>query len=76
MRYRPSFDPVLKGISVDIEAGMKVGVVGRTGAGKSSLLHALFRLTECDPGTGLAIDGRSTKLVGLKKLRESISIIP
>ena len=48
MRYRPGFDPVLKRINIEIEAGSKVGVVGRTGAGKSSLINAIFRLTECD----------------------------
>ena len=48
LRYREDFQPVLKGISVHIEGGTKIGVVGRTGAGKSSLLQALFRLVECD----------------------------
>ena len=76
MRYRPDLEPALKEISLEIEGGMKVGVVGRTGAGKSSLVHALLRLTNCDPGTGVAIDGRSTKHVGLRRLRQAISVIP
>ena len=46
MRYREGFDPVLKHVSFKVAPGMKVGVVGRTGAGKSSLLQALFRLTD------------------------------
>lgn len=57
MRYREGFDPVLKGVNFALKAGMKVGVVGRTGAGKSSLLQALFRLSECDVGGGVSIDG-------------------
>ena len=46
LRYREDFQPVLKEIDFQVEPGMKVGVVGRTGAGKSSLLQALFRLVE------------------------------
>ncbi len=55
---------------------MKVGVVGRTGAGKSSLLNVLFRLTEVDPGSLITIDGINTRLLGLRTLRKAISIIP
>ena len=55
---------------------MKVGVVGRTGAGKSSLLQALFRLVECDRGSSILIDGIGTSEVGLTTLRRAISIIP
>ena len=55
---------------------MKVGVVGRTGAGKSSLLQALFRLVECDRDGAIKIDGRSTTQLGLSTLRRNISIIP
>ena len=55
---------------------MKVGVVGRTGAGKSSLLQALFRLVECDRESSILIDGTSTSEIGLSTLRKGISIIP
>ena len=55
---------------------MKVGVVGRTGAGKSSLLQALFRLTECEREDSILIDGTPTSSVGLSTLRRAISIIP
>jgi ABC-type multidrug transport system fused ATPase/permease subunit len=48
MRYRHDLDHVLRGVNVTIPAGSKVGVVGRTGAGKSSLVMALFRLAEYD----------------------------
>ena len=55
---------------------MKVGVVGRTGAGKSSLLQALFRLVECDRESSIFIDETSTSKLGLSTLRGAISIIP
>ena len=55
---------------------MKVGVVGRTGAGKSSLLQALFRLVECDRLSSIFLDDTSTSFVGLATLRKAISIIP
>ncbi len=76
LRYRDDHDPVLKGVSFRVEAGMKVGILGRTGAGKSSLLQALFRLTECDSSGSIVIDGVSTSEVGLRTLRESISLVP
>ena len=76
MRYREGFDPVLKNISFEVKPGMKVGVVGRTGAGKSSLLQALFRLSEIEPSSKIIIDNVDTSKVGLKTLREAISIIP
>ena len=53
-----------------------MGVVGRTGAGKSSLLQALFRLVECDQESSIFIDGVSTSEIGLSTLRRAISIIP
>lgn len=48
MRYRGDLPPVLKGLNVSIKGGSRVGVVGRTGAGKSSLIAALFRMVELD----------------------------
>lgn len=59
-----------------IEPGWKVGVVGRTGAGKSSLIAALFRLTGNGLEGEITIDGRDTGSLGLQDLRSSISIIP
>lgn len=76
MRYRENFPLVLKNISFRVEPGMKVGVVGRTGAGKSSLLKALFRLSECELGSEILIDGVKTSEIGLRTLRKAISIIP
>ena len=78
MRYRPEFNPVLKKLSFSIEGKMKVGIVGRTGAGKSSVLQALFRIVEKDEQEGgrIEIDGIDTSEIGLNLLRESIAIIP
>lgn len=60
-----------------VEAGWKVGIVGRTGAGKTSLISALFRLTENSNLEGvIEIDGIDTAKIGLPELRSRISIIP
>ena len=74
-RYRPGLDPVLKDISCDIAAGEKIGVVGRTGAGKSSLTLSLFRIIEPTRGS-IFIDGVDIKDIGLSALRSKLSIIP
>jgi ABC-type multidrug transport system fused ATPase/permease subunit len=65
----------LKGVSVQVEAGTKVGVVGRTGSGKSSLMVALFRLVELSEGQ-ILIDGQDTRESGLHSLRQQIAVIP
>lgn len=67
--------PVLKEINCTIEGGTKVGVVGRTGAGKSSLIAALFRLCRRMEGT-IKIDGIDITQLTLTRVRESVSIIP
>lgn len=59
-----------------IEPGWKVGVVGRTGAGKSSLISALFRLFADGLEGEIKIDGRDTSTLGLHELRSRLSIIP
>jgi len=75
VRYREGLDLVLKGISCTIEGGEKIGVVGRTGAGKSSLMLALFNLVE--PATGrIVIDGEDLVKMGLDDLRSRITIMP
>lgn len=56
MSYRPGLPNVLNGISISIKGGEKIGVVGRTGAGKSSLMLALFRIVELNSGS-ITIDG-------------------
>jgi len=68
MRYREGLDPVLKGLTVRIEGGMRVGICGRTGAGKSSIMVALFRIVEVFKGAVL-IDGVDIKSVSLETLR-------
>lgn len=75
MRYRPALEPSVKDLSVTIQAGMKVGVVGRTGAGKSSIMQTLFRLVELSEGC-IKIDDVDIKKVGLHILRRNISFIP
>ncbi|KAG0196954.1 hypothetical protein BGX28_009530, partial [Mortierella sp. GBA30] len=75
MRYRPELPRVLRDISFDIQAGHKVGVVGRTGAGKSSLIQALFLLSELDNGQ-IMLDGINTQHIGTADLRSHIAIIP
>ncbi|CAN0501567.1 unnamed protein product, partial [Ectocarpus sp. 12 AP-2014] len=75
MRYRPGLDLVLKGVSLDIKGGERIGIAGRTGSGKSSLMVTLFRMVEpC--GGGLTIDGVDGLRIGLQDLRKAISIIP
>ncbi|KAG0326603.1 hypothetical protein BGZ99_009350 [Dissophora globulifera] len=75
MRYRPELPRVLRDISFEIQPGHKVGVVGRTGAGKSSLIHALFLLSELEGGE-VVIDGINTSTLGTGDLRPKIAIIP
>jgi len=78
MKYRAGTPMVLKGLSFSIAPGEKVGCVGRTGAGKSSITQALFRLInmEKQEGSSLKIDGVDIRDIGLHTLRHSISIIP
>ena len=74
-RYREGLDLVLKNISLDIKSHEKIGVVGRTGAGKSSLTLSLFRLIE--PVTGnISIDDLNSSSIGLLDLRRRLAIIP
>ncbi|XP_022919143.2 probable multidrug resistance-associated protein lethal(2)03659 [Onthophagus taurus] len=74
LRYNPNEENVLKNLNFTIEAGEKVGIVGRTGAGKSSIITSLFQLYEIQ-GT-IVIDGVDTTKIPLELLRSKISIIP
>ncbi|TQS33488.1 hypothetical protein Golomagni_06165, partial [Golovinomyces magnicellulatus] len=74
-RYRPDLEPVLRNISLKMEAREKIGIVGRTGAGKSSLTLALFRALEADTGN-IRVDGVNIGEIGLQDLREKITIVP
>ena len=76
MRYNElNEDFVLKNISFNIKGGEKIGCVGRTGAGKSSLINVLFRMTDPQKGS-IFIDDVNIRDVGLEFLRRSIAIIP
>ncbi|XP_028549535.1 ABC transporter C family member 2-like [Dendrobium catenatum] len=74
LRYRPEL-PVLHGISFRIAASEKIGIVGRTGAGKSSMINALFRMVELERGT-ILIDDCDVSKFGLWDLRNVLGIIP
>ncbi|CAN9181785.1 unnamed protein product [Alternaria alternata] len=75
MRYRDGLPLVLKGLSMHVRAGERIGVVGRTGAGKSSIMSALFRLQELSGGS-IVIDGVDIGKIGLHDLRSKLAIIP
>lgn len=75
LRYAPNLPQVIKNVSFSVEPFNKVGIVGRTGAGKSTIITAFFRFL--DPESGLiAIDGVDIATIGLKDLRKAITIIP
>jgi len=75
LRYRDNTEMVLKKLSFSAESGEKIGVVGRTGAGKSTISMALSRLVELSGGT-IEIDGLDISQVELALLRQSITFIP
>lgn len=75
LRYRPNLPPVLQHLDVNFYPGEKVGICGRTGAGKSSIMSALYRLIELEDGK-IEIDGLDISTMGLYDLRSKLSIIP
>ncbi|QLQ77932.1 hypothetical protein HG537_0A01790 [Torulaspora globosa] len=75
LRYAPNLPKVIKNVSFTVDPKAKVGIVGRTGAGKSTIITALFRFL--DPETGnIKIDNIDITSVDLQRLRRSITIIP
>jgi ABC-type multidrug transport system fused ATPase/permease subunit len=74
MRYRPELPLSLHNLDLHIEPGLKSALVGRTGAGKSSITVALFRLVELQAGR-ITIDGIDISTVGLRQLRRAMAAI-
>jgi ABC-type multidrug transport system fused ATPase/permease subunit len=75
VRYAPHLPLVLKNVSFDVPARSKVGIIGRTGSGKSTLFQTLFRFVEPAVGT-IYIDGVDIRTVPLQRLRRALAIIP
>ncbi|KAI8621103.1 P-loop containing nucleoside triphosphate hydrolase protein [Chytriomyces sp. MP71] len=76
LRYESRPDlAVINSISLNIKAGEKIGIVGRTGSGKSTLMDSFFRIIEASKGA-ILVDGEDISTFGLKKLRTSIQMIP
>lgn len=75
MRYRNDLAPALRDVSLCTRPGEHIGIVGRTGAGKSSAIQCLFRLYELEKGC-ITIDGVDISKLRLHKLRSSLGVIP
>ncbi|KAL1836913.1 hypothetical protein VTJ49DRAFT_4504 [Mycothermus thermophilus] len=75
MRYRAGLPLVLRGFHLHVRGGERIGIVGRTGAGKSSIMSTLFRLVELSGGH-ITIDGIDISTIGLHDLRSRLAIIP
>ena len=75
VRYRENLPPSLSGVSCRIDGGERVGIVGRTGSGKSTFVQSLFRILEAECGS-ILIDGEDISKLGLHKLRREMSVIP
>ena len=75
VQYNPKLPMILKGITCTFPANNKIGIVGRTGSGKSTLIQALFRVVEPSGGR-ILIDGVDISRMGLQDLRSRLGIIP
>lgn len=75
MAYQPTLPPVLKDLDIKIGKSEKIGICGRTGAGKSTIMNALYRMCELSSGS-IEIDGVDISSLGLHELRSRLSIIP
>lgn len=73
-RYRKNLDLVLRGLTVTFQGGHKIGVVGRTGSGKSTIMMCLLRILEASEGK-IILDGRDISQLSLDDLRSKITII-
>lgn len=75
MRYRPKCDLVLKGCDFEIKGGQKIGIVGRTGAGKSTIINCISRICEIESGS-MEIDGVNIGDIPISQLRDVVTVIP
>ncbi|KAK2371660.1 multidrug resistance-associated protein [Trifolium repens] len=75
LKYMPSLPAALCNLSFKIEGGTQVGIIGRTGAGKSSVLNALFRLTPICAGS-ITVDGMDIRNIPVRELRTHLAIVP
>ncbi|KAG7878989.1 hypothetical protein KL937_003402 [Ogataea polymorpha] len=75
IRYSPELPRVIDNVSFHVNAGEKIGVVGRTGAGKSTIITSFFRFVDLESGS-IKIDGLDISKIGLKQLRKGLTIIP
>ncbi|KAI8146868.1 P-loop containing nucleoside triphosphate hydrolase protein [Fennellomyces sp. T-0311] len=75
IRYAPDLDPVLHGVSFDVRDKEKIGIVGRTGSGKSTFALSLFRFLEASEGD-IILDGLNIANIDLKSLRSRLTMIP
>jgi ATP-binding cassette subfamily C (CFTR/MRP) protein 1 len=75
LKYRPGTETVLKNLSFEVKSGEKIGVVGRTGAGKSTICLSLSRIVEIIEGS-ITIDGVDISKIDLPILREKVTVIP
>ena len=75
LKYRPTTETVLHGLTFTVQPGEKIGVVGRTGAGKSTICLSIARIVEIFKGQ-ILIDGIDIAKIPLKDLRSRITIIP
>eukprot|EP01062_Namystynia_karyoxenos_P044770 TRINITY_DN33033_c0_g1_i1.p2 TRINITY_DN33033_c0_g1~~TRINITY_DN33033_c0_g1_i1.p2 ORF type:complete len:677 (+),score=198.65 TRINITY_DN33033_c0_g1_i1:2068-4098(+) len=75
LTYRPGLPPALQQLTFDIRPGERIGIVGRTGAGKSSLLALLFRIVDASSGV-IKVDNEPVSSVGLHTLRRRMAVIP
>jgi ABC-type multidrug transport system fused ATPase/permease subunit len=75
IRYRPNTELILKNLSFSVRSKEKIGIIGRTGSGKSTMCLCLFRLLECESGN-IFIDDLDIAQMGLQTLRDALTIIP
>lgn len=75
LKYRPTTETILKDLSFELRSGEKVGIVGRTGAGKSTICLSMHRIMEISGGS-ILVDGIDIKDLELNELRKRITVIP